>query len=165
MPTGHSVHQEQQVIPGFTAEQNASFQALLSAQISAMNEAMMQEMKRMTENINALGKQFGLQPIPLPAWPQQSTPPTPQEAPKEQAISEEEAEITAEKQEPLYQATVEDDPEHSNSMLTKKSTLSSFSCLCTTPASRDPAACLSKAPLSAFISMVFLAPSTLDPGR
>ena len=86
------------------------------------------------------------------AWQDQhSTPPAPHEAPKEEANSEENTEITAEKQEqePLYQATVEDDMEcttkHGNSMLTTKSTLSTIPRLCTIPASRDPAACLSNA--------------------
>ena len=65
------------------------------------------------------------------------------------------AEITAEKQEqePLYQATVEDDTEttaksttkHGNSMLATKSTLSTISRLCTTSFSGDSAACLSSA--------------------
>ena len=67
---------------------------------------------------------------------------------------EENAEITAEKQAPLYQATVEDITEsttkHGNSMAVSKSTLSTFPRLCTTRSSRDSAACLSNALLSAY---------------
>ena len=80
---------------------------------------------------------------------QHSTPPAPQEAYEEEANLKANAEITAEKQEqeprqrPLYQATVEDDTEHGNSILDTKSILSSFSCLCTTSFSGDSAACLS----------------------
>ena len=94
---------------------------------------------------------------------QQSTPPAPQEAQEEEAILEGNAEITAEKQEqkPLYQATVDDVTESTveketqqqrdgNSMLNSKSTRSEIPRLCTTPASRDQAACLSNTLLSAY---------------
>ena len=82
--------------------------------------------------------------LPL-QWPQQSTPPAPQEAKKEEA------------KQLLYQATVEDDTEttaestmHGNSMAVSKSMLSTKACLCTTPASRDPAACPSNLLASSF---------------
>ena len=114
----------------------------------------------------AFNEYFGLPPLqPLPPlqWPQQSTPPTPQEAPKEQAISEEETETTVEKQEqeplqkPLYQATVEDDTEttaestmHGNSILGNSSTVSTKPRLCTAPACRDPATYPSNSLTSSF---------------
>ena len=131
----------------------------------------------------ALDKHFG--PLQATQATRQSTPPAPQEAPKEQAkqplqqaITEQDTEITAEKQEqqplyeeetrprpqPLYQTTVEDDTEttaestmHGNSMAVNKSTLSTRSGLCTIPASRDPAACLSKALLFTSQQAAFLA--------
>ncbi|KAM0795154.1 hypothetical protein BDR22DRAFT_894509 [Usnea florida] len=105
-----------QPLPGFTVEQTASLQACISAQLAASNQALMVEMNKLTDNMNAfnaaLCKQFGLQP-PVPTKPlqlqppvqtQQSTPPAPQ------AQKEEEEE----KPQSLYQATVEDaedDPE------------------------------------------------------
>ena len=73
-------------------------------------------------------------------------------------------------QKPLYQATVEDDTEDGNSMLANKSTLSTEARLCTTPAFRDPAACLSIAllacqhtPPSPPHSAPFLAPPFFSP--
>ena len=120
------VHQEQPIaLPGFTAEQTASLQAMITAAVK-----------------EALDKHFG--PLQATQITQQSTPPAPQEALKEQA------------KELLYQATVEDDTEDGNSMLANKSTLSSFSYLCTAPASRDPTACFSKALLSAHQQASFL---------
>ena len=104
---------------------------------------------------------------------QQSTPPALQEAKKEKANDEENAEIIAEKQEqqPLYQATVEDITESitesttkdGNSMAVSKSTLSTIPRLCTTPTSRDSAACLSNALLFAFHHTGFL--NTTIPGH
>ena len=122
-------------LPGFTVQQTASLQAMIAASIE----------ESMKEFNAALDKHFG---------PLQSTSPAPKEEIKQllqQAIAEENAEITVEKQvqKPLYQATVEDDTEDDNSMLDNKSTLSTKARLCTAPASRDPAACLSKALLFA----------------
>ena len=86
-----------------------------------------------------------------------STPPTPQEAQKEEANNKANTKITTEKheQQPLYQATVEDDTEHGNSILNSKSTLSSFPYLCTAPASRDPAVYLSKALFASSLTSLF----------
>ena len=133
-------------------------------QLLADIQATLQAMQQTTQQITQLATQ-------------QLTPPAPQEARKEedkqplqQAIVEENAEITAEKQAPLYQATVEDITESitesttkdGNSMAVSKSTLSTFPRLCTTPTSRDLAACLSNALLFAFQHTGFL--NTTIPG-
>ena len=128
-------------------------------QITEIMDAMRDDLNTVTAGVQVLKRTFrpvATQQTTAPQTTQttqhstqQSTLPAPHEAPKEEANSEENAEITAEKQAPVYQATVEDDMEcttkHGNSMLTTKSTLSTIPRLCTIPASRDPAACLSNA--------------------
>ena len=101
------------MIPGFSPEQSASLQAMITA---AVNEAF--------------DKHFG----PL----QHSTPPAPREAQKEveqakrqplhQATVEDDTESTT---------------KHGSTMPDSKNTLSSMPCLCATRSSGDSAACLS----------------------
>ena len=123
-------------IPGFTAEQNASLQAFISASVEATMQELQPSMDEFKASLDAaFDKHFGLpvqiQPVqsfvPLPAQQstqqatqaiQQSIPPTPHDQKEEEKVN----------QEPLYQATVEDaeddtetTPEstnHGNSMLT-----------------------------------------------
>ena len=151
-----------QPIPGFTAEQTASLQACISAQIAASNEAIMAEMKKLMDEFKArldaaLDKRFG----PLPPL-QQATQATQQSIPPAPQAKKEEVKET--RPQPLHQATVEDEAEttaesttkHDSSMLGNKSTLPASARLSTTPASRDPAACLSKALLFASEQASFL---------
>ena len=101
---------------------------------------------------------------------QQSTPPAPKEA-----NDEENADNTAEEQEPLYQATVEDAEDDAESIEEKQIehqygssklssdkpdneiTVSTIPRLCTTPTSKDSAACLTNALLSAHQHAILLA--------
>ena len=108
--------------PVLSEEYIASLRAMITA---AVNEAF--------------NKHFG--PQQATQATRQCTPPTPQ-AKKE--------EVKKLRPRPLYQATVEDDTEHGNSMLANKSILSSFLYLYTTRASRDSAAYISKLLTSSF---------------
>ncbi|KAM0795455.1 hypothetical protein BDR22DRAFT_591499 [Usnea florida] len=126
-----------------------------------------QQLATLQASIQANLQQLGTQA-------KQSTLPAPQETKKEQAKEEENAEITAEKQEQgprqqsLYQASVENDTEsvtkHGNGMPDSKITLSTFLRLCTTRSSRDPATCLSKVLLCAYQHALILMLNTL-PGH
>ena len=132
-----------QPLPGFTAEQTASLQACISAQIAANNKVLLDQMRVLIND--AFDKHFG-----PPVQTQQSIPPAPQA--KKEEVKETRPQL-------LYQATVEDaednaekeskqqygSSKHGSTKPDSKSTLSSMPCLCTTRSSGNSAAFLSKA--------------------
>ena len=144
----------------------------------------MEELKAIRSDFNTVTAEMEAFKSTLrPAATQHSTPPAPQEAPKEEdkqllqrVIVKGDTESTAEKQEPLYQATVEDivestaeketeqqhgSSDHGSTKPDSKSTLSTILCQWTTLFTGDPAACLSIALLSAYQHVSILALNTL----